>query len=342
MNTNILTRKQENNVLQGSSASRNAHFSDGTKTEDDFEGRVKTRLLSMWNNMKYGWTIKTKTNFSKESPVWLLGKCYHKKCEAGESERTELGTDIASQGEVIASEMQEEDEGIEAFRLDFVSRLWLTYRREFPVLDGSSYSSDCGWGCMLRSGQMLLAQALVMHLLGREWRWNPQHQPVTREAYLADAQHRNIVRWFGDRPSRNSPLSIHSLVQLGTAQGKQPGDWYGPAFVAHLLRKAVREAGRENTQLAQLVVYVAQDCCVYIQDVVDECSESGDQWKSLVVLVPVRLGADKFNYVYAPCLTTLLSHENCIGIIGGRPKHSLYFVGYQGNIIYLNFMLNFC
>lgn len=240
-----------------------------------------------------------------------------------------MGTDVASQGEVITAESPDEDEGIEAFKLDFVSRLWLTYRREFPVLDGSSFSSDCGWGCMLRSGQMLLAQALVMHLLGRDWRWN-QQVPTDRDSYIQDAKHRAIVRWFGDRPSHNSPLSIHNLVQLGTAQGKQPGDWYGPAFVAHLLRRAVREAARENVQLAQLNVYVAQDCCVYIQDVVDEC-EHDNSWKSLVVLVPVRLGADKFNYLYAPCLTTLLSHENCIGIIGGRPKHSLYFVGYQGN-----------
>lgn len=126
-------------------------------------------------------------------------------------------------------------------------------------------------------------------------------------------------------------MAVSSKVEFfltGTMQGKQPGDWYGPAFVAHLLRKAVHVAGRDNSQLSQLNVYVAQDCCIYKQDVVDEC-QNGDKWKSLVILVPVRLGAEKFNYLYAPCLTTLLSHENCIGIIGGRPKHSLYFVGYQ-------------
>lgn len=53
-------------------------------------------------NLVIGWTVKIKTNFSKESPVWLLGKCYHKKQDTDNC--TELGTDVAilqSQGEVI-------------------------------------------------------------------------------------------------------------------------------------------------------------------------------------------------------------------------------------------------
>lgn len=52
-------------------------------------------------------------------------------------------------------------------------------------------------------------------------------------------------------------------------------------------------------------------------------------WKSLILLVPLRLGAEKLNSIYANSLKALLSTEYCIGIIGGRPKHSLYFIGFQ-------------
>lgn len=85
---------------------------------------------------------------------------------------------------------------------------------------------------------------------------------------------------------------------------------------------------------------------VYIQDIVDLCDISQSQphdtansvhslpsWKALILLVPIRLGAEKMNSVYGSCLTTLLTFENCIGIIGGRPKHSLYFVGFQGKLL---------
>jgi cysteine protease ATG4 len=83
-----------------------------------------------------------------------------------------------------------------------------------------------------------------------------------------------------------------------------------------------------------------------MQDIVDLCDVSQSKptvstrslhstplWKALILLVPVRLGAEKMNSSYGPCLTALLTLENCIGIIGGRPKHSLYFVGFQGKVL---------
>jgi cysteine protease ATG4 len=41
-----------------------------------------------------------------------------------------------------------------------------TYRKDFPSLSPYNITSDAGWGCMLRSAQMLMGNAMVRHYLG--------------------------------------------------------------------------------------------------------------------------------------------------------------------------------
>lgn len=83
---------------------------------------------------------------------------------------------------------------------------------------------------------------------------------TTRQSFTDNLYHRKIIKWFGDKPSRNSPLSIHALVTLGEESGKKAGDWYGPGFVAHLLKQAVKLASQDNYDFDSLNVCVAQDC----------------------------------------------------------------------------------
>lgn len=187
---------------------------------------VENKILSLWHTVKYGWSSKMRTNFSKVQPVWLLGKCYHNKLvntnfmsnisqqalrspsiasdmmistslmacaqdqidEANASDNHGVGEDEDENDEELEEQQTQqhqmpidisessgievestswEDETLNGFRADFFSRLWMTYRREFPLMNNSHFTSDCGWGCMLRSGQMLLAQALLTHFLGR-------------------------------------------------------------------------------------------------------------------------------------------------------------------------------
>ena len=49
----------------------------------------------------------------------------------------------------------------------FEAITWFTYRDclEQP-LNNSSLRSDQGWGCMVRTGQMILFHALKRHLIG--------------------------------------------------------------------------------------------------------------------------------------------------------------------------------
>ncbi|KNC72485.1 hypothetical protein SARC_14957, partial [Sphaeroforma arctica JP610] len=53
---------------------------------------------------------------------------------------------------------------------DVRSRIWVSYRSGyFPIRDhnGGCFTSDQGWGCMLRCGQMILAQTFLTRELGR-------------------------------------------------------------------------------------------------------------------------------------------------------------------------------
>uniref|UniRef100_A0A673WAZ8 Cysteine protease n=1 Tax=Salmo trutta TaxID=8032 RepID=A0A673WAZ8_SALTR len=296
--------------------------SDGSRDdpeEPEEKGRLKSKLVSAWNNVKYGWSFKSKARFSKTSPLTMLGQSY------------------------LLMER-------ECFRRAFATLLWLTYRRGFPQLDGSSLTTDSGWGCMLRSGQMLLAQGLLLHLLPPGWTWlsanHVSKDDMERKSIVSfleswtEVTHRRVVSWFGDHPI--APFGLHQLVEQGTSSGKKAGDWYGPSIVAHILRKAVDAA---SSEVSNLTVYVAQDCAVYIDDVVRLCERPLSEgstgpspaWKSVIILVPVRLGGEVLNPTYIKCVKNLLRLECCIGIIGGKPKHSLFFVGYQDEqLLYLD------
>ena len=51
-----------------------------------------------------------------------------------------------------------------------------------------------------------------------------------------------------------------------------------------------------------------------------------------VELNKIQDGEEKHDFICAMIVfQALFTLDQCIGIIGGRPKHSLYFVGFQGN-----------
>ncbi|XP_072367260.1 cysteine protease ATG4C isoform X3 [Scyliorhinus torazame] len=269
-------------------------------SEPDEVDKLKAKFMSAWHNMKYSWVVRTKTNFSRNSPVFLLGKCYHFKSE-GMSESASGCPHAAASNETILSNVNQ-------FRKDFITRIWLTYRREFPQLKGCTLTTDCGWGCTLRSGQMLLAQSLLLHFCGRDWLWPDALEMVALESELFKAKpstmsdsgadftflpplerplqnmneqlgsssskkqtlklnpanttseeeklHRKIISWLADNPA--AIFGMHKLIELGENSGKRAGDWYGPAVVAHILRRAVEDA--VEPELQGITVYVAQDC----------------------------------------------------------------------------------
>ncbi|KAH6571056.1 hypothetical protein BASA50_004397 [Batrachochytrium salamandrivorans] len=209
---------------------------------------------------------------------------------------------------------------------DFHSRLWITYRKGFAAIKPSSYTSDSGWGCMLRSGQMLIANAFVFHELGRDWRLGDTSD---KEAWLSYC---NIISKFMD--VNTSPFSIQRISTLGVQFDKQVGEWFGPSTISQVLRVLVNNEHRTSMR-----VHVANDGVLYKSEVISLLSNTREDGKTMAVLVliPLRLGVENMNPVYYPAVKHCFNMTRCVGIAGGRPNSSLFFLGVDGDhLIYLD------
>ncbi|XP_060792557.1 cysteine protease ATG4A [Neoarius graeffei] len=299
---------------------------------------------------KYENQISVFSEFLEDLPdteelVWILGQSYNVKTEKS------------------------------ALLSDVHSRLWFTYRKKFSPIGGTGPSSDTGWGCMLRCGQMILAHALICTHLGRMWRWvSERRQP---------AEYQRILHCFLDR--KDSCYSIHQMAQMGVGEGKSVGEWYGPNTVAQVLRKLTL-----FDDWSSLAVYVSMDNTVVIEDIKKQChqevrspqcisggvevpplgessssssSSSGHKltddpeqryapghashsqrhsqhsldWRPLLLLIPLRMGINNINPVYIQALKECFKMRQSCGVLGGKPNLAYYFIGFiDDELIYLD------
>lgn len=210
-----------------------------------------------------------------------------------------------------------------AFLDDFESRIWMTYRSGFAAIQKSQdpkatsamsfrvrmqnlaspgFTSDTGFGCMIRSAQSILANALQTIHLGRDWRY--QQDP-------AAVEHCNILSLFADDPK--APFSIHRFVEHGAAVcGKYPGEWFGPSAAARCIQDLATKY-----QEAGLHVYVSGDGAdVYEDKLIQVAEDDHGAWKPTLILVGTRLGIDKITPVYWEALKASLQMRQSIGIAG--------------------------
>jgi cysteine protease ATG4 len=172
--------------------------------------------------VQYFWDPEPRNDDPYKSPMWCLGQRYsaavrqredafttitHKPAPAhneppSDSEERHSPESVTPD-ESLSSSLEEglaysdatggpenDEEWPSSFLDDFESRIWLTYRSNFPLIpksqdpsavtamtfsvrlrsqlvDQAGFTSDAGWGCMIRSGQSLLANALLILQLGR-------------------------------------------------------------------------------------------------------------------------------------------------------------------------------
>ena len=143
-------------------------------------------------------------------------------------------------------------------------------------------------------------------LLGRDFRWSPSE---------ASEQYLDILPLFAD--DRSALFGIHQLSMV-SSEDRPVGTWFGPNAVAQAIKKMVQfdPQQRLNVQVAMNNVLILSDFPL-------------TNWRPLLLFLPVRLGINEINPTYFNSLKTCFELEQCVGVIGGRPNHALFYVGYR-------------
>lgn len=231
---------------------------------------------------------------------------------------------------------------------DLYTRLWFTYRSGFPIIErdtngpsplsigsilrgtldinnlGKGFTTDSGWGCMIRTSQSLLANALIALKLGRDWQFSSS-SPENLE------QHWEIVEQFADVPE--AAYSIQNYVLYAAKYcGKRPGEWFGPSNAA----KSIQKLCEEKSSVSNMKVYISTDSGDIFEDEVLKLSAENDSesFTPILILCGVRLGVQNINSLYWEFLKFLLQLSYSVGISGGRPSSSHYFFGYQSDYLF--------
>ncbi|MCJ1314283.1 Cysteine protease atg4 [Agyrium rufum] len=314
--------------------------------------------------VQYFWDPEPKNDVDTDLPIWCLGKRYTNQEPSASTlnDSTPL-TSTLSNGFVDIQQTPEAQNPEKCtqngkkqlgrkdssnhwpapFLEDFDSRFWFTYRSGFApipksttasanaamtfsvrlrsqLIDTDGFTSDTGWGCMIRSGQSLLANSLALVRFGRQWR---------RGSKTIEEQ--RLIAQFADDP--RAPFSIHRFVQHGaSACGKHPGEWFGPSATAQCIK-----ALSQDTTPDELRIYLTGDGPDIYEDALFKLAKTGAQFHPTLLLIGVRLGIDRVNPVYWNALRSSLELSQSVGIAGGRPSASHYFIACQGeHLFYLD------
>ncbi|KAJ4460921.1 Cysteine protease ATG4C [Paratrimastix pyriformis] len=174
------------------------------------------------------------------------------------------------------------------FQRDLRRLIWVTFRKGFTPIPTSSLTTDAGFGCMIRTGQSLIAECFVRAYLGRSWRidfssssniHSFSESPLeARMAQTLDDRYRWILRLFADRtpesdathPGAHIPFCVQTVATQATLYGKAVGQWFGPSTVASVWRDLLHAWAPGPVPFA---VYTCTQPTLFL-DIIDELCHS--------------------------------------------------------------------
>ena len=227
-----------------------------------------------------------------------------------------VGTNIYLLGKPYSSTEVIDESVTLSFLDDFESRILLTYRRNIDGL--YTLTSDAGWGCTIRSTQMLVAQSLSSLLLGSDWRISSrEHMDI----------YKDILSNFLDIPS--AALSIHKIVDFGqTNLGIIPGNWFGPDGAIVAVTRLWNSRHQPNHHIGAINFRNGEVSSSVIRNALS--SHTG----GLMILVSLVKGSGDMSPEHKDQVLVLFKNKYFQGMVGGDISRAFYIPAASVDYLY--------
>ena len=256
--------------------------------------------------------------------------------------------------------------------------LYISYRNNYKpqknIKNNNTYTSDCGWGCMIRSSQMLFAKILFEIFKQKSDIKNDDDQELLIKQIIPFFMDNNLIlngiyyhemdnyinklKYFLHLNNKNNqiisvdpPFSIHKICIIGEIYGRTCGEW----FSDFELPKIYNIINNVFDIIPDLNIYhfnsdielfeIINNCFTPIQENNGEeietlLYEDGKKYlfkKMGAIFVSVRLGINNISSEYFHSIKQLFDCKQFVGFIGGKKYAASYFIGYmEDDLLFLN------
>ncbi|KAK2538245.1 Atg4b [Columba guinea] len=251
-----------------------------------------------------------------KEPVWILGRKYS-----------------------VFTEKEE-------ILLDVTSRLWFTYRKNFPAID---------WRWIKGKRQVDNYFSVLNAFVDRKDSYYSIHQI----AQMGVGEGKSIGQWYGPNTVAQvlkklatfdtwSSLAVH-IAMDNTVVMEEIRKYHMEACGLALWPLDLERSSGGLQTIGRLCQSNAPcagaAACPAVESdgLYNGCPEEAgvrdrrSLWKPLVLLIPLRLGLTEINEAYIETLKHCFMMPQSLGVIGGKPNSAHYFIGYVGEeLIYLD------
>ena len=243
------------------------------------------------------------------------------------------------------------------------------YKPQINIKKNKTYISDCGWGCMIRSSQMIFAK-ILLEIFKFKYEINNENDIETLLKKIIPFfmdNNLNIIEKYYEymesylnkliipvREKRltiisvDPPFSIHKICTIGEIYDRTCGEWFSDTELPKIYN--IINQSFDIIPYLNIMHFFTN---IEMNKVIDNCFipndnkekknkedilfyEDGKEYlfnKMGVIFISIRIGVYKISTEYFNSIKKLFDCKQFVGFIGGKVNSASYFIGYVDNYL---------